>query len=212
MRSLDARQASRKLVHAVDRGFLNIRTLAESRFELSWPPQMSLYGRAAAVVIDGRPSSVRQDHGRALERRDGKTTRAERCAGRAAPSARSDAALIRRPRRDRGIGHGQASTNSAAPAAQSRGGAPTAQPPAPIPPSLAPVPVEAANKPAATELTSFPASSGVASEGGPFYTKWWFWGTVGVVAAGAVTAYLLATHSGTQNACSEGALPCDPIK
>jgi hypothetical protein len=62
------------------------------------------------------------------------------------------------------------------------------------------------------DLTSKPSSNDDANQGGRFYTRWWFWGTVGVVAVGAVTAYVFATHGGTQNACSGGALPCDAIK
>jgi hypothetical protein len=41
------------------------------------------------------------------------------------------------------------------------------------------------------------ASDGRDDDGGPFYTRVWFWGVVaGVVAAGAVTAFLLTRDSG----------------
>jgi tetratricopeptide (TPR) repeat protein len=46
----------------------------------------------------------------------------------------------------------------------------------------------------------------------PFYETWWFWtGTVAVI-GGGVTAYLLATHRGTQNACNGASISCDAIK
>ena len=87
-----------------------------------------------------------------------------------------------------------------------------AHPPASITLSQSPALAEAANKPAVINLTSTPAASEAANGGSPFYARWWFWGAVGVVAAGAATAYVLATHRGTQNACSGGTLPCDAIK
>lgn len=89
---------------------------------------------------------------------------------------------------------------------------PAAQPPAPMLLSQLPALAEVASKPAAVDFTSTPAPSEAANGGSPLYTRWWFWGAIGVVAAGTATAYLLVTHSGTQNACSGGTLPCDAIK
>jgi tetratricopeptide (TPR) repeat protein len=82
----------------------------------------------------------------------------------------------------------------------------------PVPLAPAAVPADVVNTPARIDVTSTPAPSDTVDQGSPFYVKWWFWGAIGVVAAGSVTAYLLATHSGTQNACSGGTLPCDAIK
>lgn len=76
----------------------------------------------------------------------------------------------------------------------------------------APTPNQGATPPAAVNLGSAPLPSDSADSGQPFYAKWWFWTAVGAVAAGSVTAYLLVTRGGTQNACSGGTLPCDPIK
>ena len=87
----------------------------------------------------------------------------------------------------------------------------TAPPPAP----LLQAPAVASNtstQSPAMDVTSRPPSNDVADQGSPFYAKWWFWGTAGVVVVGAVTAYIFATHGGTQNACSGGSLPCDAIK
>jgi hypothetical protein len=88
----------------------------------------------------------------------------------------------------------------------------TAQPPAPIPLFQSTAQAEVANKPTTIDVTSTPSPSDAASAGSPFYARWWFWGAVGVVAAGAATAYVLATHGGTENACYRGTLPCDAIK
>ena len=68
------------------------------------------------------------------------------------------------------------------------------------------------NQPAAIDLTASPAPSHSTNADSPFYAKWWFWTAVGVVAAGSVSAYVLATHHWTDNACAGGTLPCDAIK
>jgi hypothetical protein len=64
-------------------------------------------------------------------------------------------------------------------------------PVAATPPPASLPPAEAA--PAAT-LTAAPAP---AEESHPFYTRWWFWTVVGVVAAGGAVAIIAASTSGT---------------
>jgi hypothetical protein len=81
---------------------------------------------------------------------------------------------------------------------------PAAAPPAPVPPPATP---------AALDLSSSARPGGVQEQSPPFYKTWWFWtGTAVVVVGGAVTAYLLATRGGTENACSGEAIPCDAVK
>ena len=81
---------------------------------------------------------------------------------------------------------------------QSRAGAtapPATPPPATPPPAAAPPPAESA--PALVGPPTVAASGATADDGGPFYTRGWFWGVVaGVVAAGVVTAVLLSRDSG----------------
>ncbi len=62
---------------------------------------------------------------------------------------------------------------------------PTSPPPMPAP---------------ALDLSAQAAPGGGVGESRPFYTRWWFWGTVGaVVVAGAVTAVVLSTGKGGSN-------------
>jgi len=62
--------------------------------------------------------------------------------------------------------------------------------------------------PAALDLTTKPTTTGST----PIYAKWWFWTGLAVVVGGAVTAYLLATHRTTENACAGARIPCDAVK
>jgi hypothetical protein len=62
------------------------------------------------------------------------------------------------------------------------------------------------------DLANQTQPSEVQDQGSPFYNTWWFWTGTVVVVGGAITAYLLATHRGTENACSGGSIPCDAIK
>jgi len=87
-----------------------------------------------------------------------------------------------------------------------------AQAPVP-PPGYAPVPIllpppEALHPAAGPDLNAQPK----AVESTPVYATWWFWTGLVVIAGGAVTAYLLATHHTTENACSGATIPCDAIK
>jgi hypothetical protein len=81
---------------------------------------------------------------------------------------------------------------------------PAAAPPAPAPPPPTP---------AALDLSSSARPGGEQEQSSPFYKTWWFWtGTAVVVVGGALTAYLLATRGGTENACSGETIPCDGVK
>jgi hypothetical protein len=60
-------------------------------------------------------------------------------------------------------------------------------------------------------VTMAPAESPPPAEK-PIYARWWFWTAVGVVAAGSVTAFLLANQPAAQSRCPAGGLPCDSIK
>jgi hypothetical protein len=75
---------------------------------------------------------------------------------------------------------------------------PTASAPPPTaapPPALAPPPADTA--PALVGPPTVTASGTTNDDGGPFYTRVWFWGVVaGVVAAGVVTAVLVSRDSG----------------
>jgi hypothetical protein len=85
---------------------------------------------------------------------------------------------------------------------QSRAGASTAAPapaaPAPsAPPPAAPPPADATPVLVGPPTVTASASTTTADDGGPFYTRVWFWGVVaGVVAAGVVTGVLLSRDSG----------------
>ncbi len=69
---------------------------------------------------------------------------------------------------------------------------PAAAPPPAQPPAFAPTEAQ----PAGLNLTSQPAAPATA-DASPFYTTWWFWTGVGaVVAAGTVTAVVLASRGG----------------
>jgi len=76
-------------------------------------------------------------------------------------------------------------------------------------PTQAVAPSAPAPTPAALDL-SHPSEA--QDRGPPFYATWWFWTGAVAVVGGAVTAYLVATHRGTDNACSGGSIPCDAIK
>jgi hypothetical protein len=74
----------------------------------------------------------------------------------------------------------------------------------PVPPPVAPpaAPVIGLRAPApeqpALDVSAQSVPSEGAAEAAPVYTRWWFWGTVGaVVAAGAVTAVVLAGKGGS---------------
>jgi hypothetical protein len=89
------------------------------------------------------------------------------------------------------------------------------QPPAqevPLPtPLLTPTPTAAS--PAALDLTSKPESTPLdrPNEARPFYKTWWFWtGAVAVVAAGTVTAILIAGRSSSP--CDGASLACRGVK
>jgi hypothetical protein len=84
---------------------------------------------------------------------------------------------------------------------------PSAGPAAP-----APAPAPATGAPAALDLSNRNRPSEVQDQGSPFYKTWWFWTGVVVVAGGAVTAYLLASRGGSENACSGASIPCDAIR
>jgi hypothetical protein len=99
------------------------------------------------------------------------------------------------------------------PSATAQPSLPPLPPPLPTPVSAMPAPPpEPPAQPAGIDLTSHPPQSRADENASPFYAKWWFWGAVGVVAAGSVTAYLLASRGATQNACSGSKIPCDAIK
>jgi hypothetical protein len=74
---------------------------------------------------------------------------------------------------------------------------------------LAAEPVPSANRVA--NLTSNPAAPGATSSDEPIFKRWWVWtGIGGVVAAGSVTAFLLARRS--SNPCSGIGYACLEIK
>ena len=76
---------------------------------------------------------------------------------------------------------------------QSKTGA--AEPPPSAPPPPAPPPAE--SSPALVGPPTVTAAGTRADDGGPFYTRVWFWGAVaGVVAAGVVAGLLLTRDSG----------------
>jgi hypothetical protein len=83
----------------------------------------------------------------------------------------------------------------------------------PIETSTAPIPTTALRAPTLSVAASQPATAPTSNDLAPqFYQRWWFWGAVGAVVAGTVTAYIAASHSRTENACSGSSLPCDAIK
>ncbi len=72
---------------------------------------------------------------------------------------------------------------------------PTAPPPPAAPPPAAPPPEEGA--PALVGPPTVTASGTTNDDGGPFYTRVWFWGVVaGVVAAGVITGVLVSRDGG----------------
>jgi hypothetical protein len=90
--------------------------------------------------------------------------------------------------------------------------APVEQPPksstALLPASAAPAPVDMANRPAGADLTSERPASEVRQ---PVYKTWWFWtGAAVVVAAGTVTAILLAGRS--SDPCDGASMVCRGVK
>jgi hypothetical protein len=68
--------------------------------------------------------------------------------------------------------------------------------PAPLP--AAPPPVAAGSPPAATLTASAPP----AEESHPFYTRWWFWAVVGVVAVGGIATAVALSSGTTQPPCT----------
>lgn len=63
----------------------------------------------------------------------------------------------------------------------------------------------------ATLLTARPVEAEPTRVHRPFYTTWWFWSAVGVVAvAGGVTTYLLTHPAG--GPCSDASFPCTEVK
>jgi hypothetical protein len=92
--------------------------------------------------------------------------------------------------------------------AQDAATAPAAQVPPPVAAPAAPVigpPVPAPEPPAGLNVSAQSAPSDTPAEVAPFYTHWWFWGTVGaVVAAGAVTAVVLSSGKGGSNVPTTG--------
>ena len=77
-----------------------------------------------------------------------------------------------------------------------------------VPSSAAPVPTEMANQPAGVDLA---AGSAASETGKPIYKTWWFWtGAAAVVAAGTVTAILLARRS--SDPCDGASLACMGVK
>jgi hypothetical protein len=79
----------------------------------------------------------------------------------------------------------------------------TTQFPPPAAASASPViapPLPAPTPPAGLDVSAQSAPSEPSAEAAPFYTSWWFWGTVGaVVAAGVVTAVVLSSGKGGSN-------------
>jgi tetratricopeptide (TPR) repeat protein len=73
--------------------------------------------------------------------------------------------------------------------------APAPPPPAPTP-AAAPTLAPATPPPAAPPTLGPIASPAPAAETAPVYRRWWFWTAIGVVAAGAATAAVLASHGG----------------
>jgi hypothetical protein len=68
-----------------------------------------------------------------------------------------------------------------------------------------------ANKPAGVDLKANPASGNSTEAGTPIYKTWWFWtGAVAIVAAGTVTAILLAGRS--SGACDGASMTCVGVK
>jgi hypothetical protein len=68
-----------------------------------------------------------------------------------------------------------------------------------------------ANQPAGVDLKGNPASGNSAEAGTPIYKTWWFWtGAVAIVAAGTVTAILLAGRS--SGACDGASMACVGVK
>jgi hypothetical protein len=67
------------------------------------------------------------------------------------------------------------------------------------------------DKPAGVDLKANPASGNSAEAGTPIYKTWWFWtGAVAIVAAGTVTAILLAGRS--SGACDGASMTCVGVK
>lgn len=80
-------------------------------------------------------------------------------------------------------------------------------PPAPAI-SSTPAPASPDPQPAALDLTAPPKATGST----PIYATWWFWTGLVAIVGGGVTAYLLATHHTTVNACSGATITCDAVK
>ena len=84
-------------------------------------------------------------------------------------------------------------------------------PPAPPTPVLTPTPTAAS--PASLDLTSKPEPTPVdgPNEARPFYKTWWFWtGAAAIVAAGTITAILIAGRSSSP--CDGASLACRGVK
>jgi tetratricopeptide (TPR) repeat protein len=104
-----------------------------------------------------------------------------------------------------------------APAAVGDGSRPTASPTAPIAVVYGPTPSRndtLTTNPAATAGLTAPApatSTNESASARPFYKTWWFWtGAAAVVAAGTVTAFVLAYRSNDR--CSGASLTCVEVK
>jgi tetratricopeptide (TPR) repeat protein len=85
---------------------------------------------------------------------------------------------------------------------QSGSGAATAPPATAPPPPVAPLPAAPPPEEPSPTLVGPPTvtASGARDDGGPFYTRIWFWGVVaGVAAASVVTAVLLTRDSGPES-------------
>jgi hypothetical protein len=84
-------------------------------------------------------------------------------------------------------------------------------PPAPSATGAAASPAPA-TAPAALDLSTQRHPDVAQERTSPFYETWWFWTATVVVAGGAVTAYLLATRSGSEDPCSGSDITCKPIR
>jgi hypothetical protein len=94
-----------------------------------------------------------------------------------------------------------------------------AAPPPPAPAPMAPFVPSYQPASAAPMAMPFAAPPGVdvsaqpkAEEPTPIYATWWFWTGLAAVVAGGVTAYVLATHHTTENACAGATIPCVATK
>jgi hypothetical protein len=85
------------------------------------------------------------------------------------------------------------------------------KPQKPVPPPVTQEPSTSAATPAGVDLSAKPAAGDVGSAATPMYKTWWFWTGVGaVVAAGTVTAILLAR--GSDGPCDGASLSCMGVR